>query len=61
MWKFFKHRGVDLAITVAALSALTATPAWATMLALPGPAAGGLIAGAAIIGALAITKWWRSK
>ncbi len=59
MWRFLKPRGVGLAIVVVALSALMAKPAWA-FTAVPGPAAGGL-AGAAIIGALVIAKWWRRK
>ncbi len=60
MWRFLKTRGVDLAITAVALTALMTEPAWADMNGLPGPAAGGL-AGAAIIGALVIAKWWRRK
>ncbi len=61
MSKFLKTRGVDLAIVVVALTALMAEPAWSgTAIPLPGPAAGGL-AGAAIIGALVIAKWWRRK
>ena len=59
MWRFLKSRGVGLVIVVVALTALMAEPAWA-LLAVPGPAAGGL-AGAAIIGALVIAKWWRHK
>ncbi len=59
MWKILKTRGVDLAIVVIALTALMPEPAWAGG-ALPGPAAGGL-AGAAIIGAIVIAKWWRRK
>ena len=59
MRRFLKSRGVDLAIAVVALIALMPEPAWA-LLAVPGPAAGGL-AGAAIIGALVIAKWWRHK
>ncbi len=59
MWKILKSRGVDLAIVVVALTALMPEPAWAGEV-LPGPAAGGL-AGAAIIGALVIAKWWRRK
>ncbi len=61
MWKILKSRGVDLAIVVIALTALMTEPAWAGgLVVLPGPAAGGL-AGAAIIGALVIAKWWRRK
>ena len=60
MRKFLKTRGVDLATTVVALTALTSQPAWAVV-PLPGPAAGGLVAAVAIIGALVITKWWRRK
>ncbi len=59
MWNFLKTRGVDLAITAIALTVLMTGPAWALAV-LPGPAAGGL-AGAAIIGALIIAKWWRQK
>ncbi len=59
MWNFLKTRGVDLAIAAIALTALMTGPAWAFKL-MPGPAAGGL-AGAAIIGALVIAKWWRHK
>ena len=59
MWNFLRTRGVDLAITAIALTALMTGPAWALAV-LPGPAAGGL-AGAAIIGALVIAKWWRQK
>ncbi len=59
MWKFLKTRGVGLAIVVVALTALMTEPAWA-LLAVPGPAAGGL-AGAAIIGAIVIAKLWRRK
>ncbi len=59
MWKFLKTRGVDLPIAVIALTALMTEPAGAGEV-VPGPAAGGL-AGAAIIGALVIAKWWRQK
>ena len=59
MWKILKTRGVDLAITAIALIALMPEPAWATA-PVPGPAVGGL-AGAAIIGAIVIAKWWRRK
>ncbi len=59
MWNFLKNRGVDLAITAIALTALMPEPAWA-LIPMPGPAAGGL-AGAAIIGALVIAKGWRHK
>ena len=60
MWKFLKTRGADLTITVVALSALTSQPAWAQVIDMPGPAAG-ILAGAAIIGALVVAKWWRRK
>ena len=59
MWRFLKTRGVDLAITAIALTALMAEPAWA-LAEVPAPAAG-IVAGAAIIGALVIAKWWRRK
>ncbi len=59
MWKILKSRGVDLAITAIALTALMAEPAWAVN-GLPGPAAG-VLAGAAIIGAIVIAKLWRRK
>ncbi len=60
MWNFLKTRGVDLAITAIALTALMSEPAWAVIVA-PGPAVGGLLAGAAIISVLVIAKWWRRK
>ena len=61
MWRFLKTRGVDLAITAIALTALMAEPAWSgDPPPVPGPAAG-VLAGAAIIGALVIAKWWRRK
>lgn len=59
MWKILKSRGVDLAITAIALTVLMTGPAWA-LAPVPGPAAGGL-AGAAIIGAIVVAKWWRRK
>ncbi len=59
MWNFLKIRGVELTITAMAMTVLMTGPAWA-LVALPGPAAGGL-AGAAIIGALVIATWWRRK
>ncbi len=59
MWKILKSRGVDLAITAIALTALMPEPAWAGVK-VPAPAAGGR-AGAAIIGAIVIAKWWRRK
>ncbi len=59
MWRFLKTRGVDLAITAIALTVLMTEPAWALITA-PGPA-GGILAGAAIIGTLIIAKWWRQK
>ena len=55
MRKFHKTRGVDLAITAVALTVLTSELAWAGAV-VPGPAAGGLIAGVAVIGALVIAK-----
>ncbi len=59
MWNFLKTRGVDLAIATIGLTALMPGPAWATIVpGLPGPAAG-LRAGAAIIGAIVVAKWWR--
>ncbi len=57
MWNFLKTRGVDLAIATIGLTALMTGPAGAFMV-MPGPAAGGL-AGAAIIGAIVVAKWWR--
>ncbi len=59
MWKILKSRGVDLAITAIALTALMPEPAWA-LTEVPAPAAG-ILAGAAIIGAIVIAKWWRRK
>ncbi len=60
MRNFLKTRGVDLAIVVVALTALMPEPAWAGTI-VPGPAAGGVLAGAAVVGALVIAKWWRRK
>ena len=61
MSKFLKTRGVDLAITAIAVTALMAEPAWSgDPPPVPGPAVG-IIAGAAIIGALVIAKLWRRK
>ena len=59
MWHFLRGPSVDLAITSVALTVLTATPAWA--LVLPGPPAGGFLAGGAIIATLVVTKWWRRR
>ncbi len=59
MWNLLKTRGVDLAIATIGLTVLMTGPAWA-FAAVPGPAAGGL-AGAAIIGAIVVAKWWRRK
>ncbi len=59
MWNFLKTRGVDLAIATIGLTVLMTGPAWA-LIAVPGPAAGGL-AGAAIVGAIVVAKWWRRK
>ena len=59
MSKYLKTRGVDLVIAVVALTALMAEPAWAGR-PVPAPAVG-ILAGAAIIGALVIAKWWRRK
>ena len=63
MWQDFKHRSVEVAIAVVTLSALMIEPAWATgpVTPMPGPAVGVVVAGAAIIGTLALTKWWRKK
>ena len=62
MWRFLKTRGVDLAITAIALTALMAEPAWSgPPPPMPGPAAGGVLAGAAVVVALVIAKWWRGK
>ncbi len=60
MCNFLKTRGANLTITVVALTAFTSQPAWAQIVDMPGPAAG-ILAGAAIIGALVIAKWWRRK
>ncbi len=61
MQNFLKTRGVGLAITAIALTALMTEPAWAgTFLGLPAPAVSGLV-GAAIIGAIVIAKLWRRK
>ncbi len=57
---FLRTRGVDLPIAVIALTALVTEPAWA-FVAVPGPAAGGVLAGAAIVGAIVIAKLWRRK
>ncbi len=60
-WRFLKARGVDLPIAVIAFTTLAADPAWAGIGGrLPGPAAG-VLAGAAIIGAIVIAKLWRRK
>ncbi len=59
MRRFLKSRGVDLAITAIALTALMAEPAWAGK-PVPAPAVG-ILAGGAIIGAIVIAKWWRRK
>ena len=62
MGNFLKTRGIDLAITAIAISALMVEPAWATTVPiLPGVGAGGLLAGGAIIGALVIARWWRQN
>ena len=61
MGNFLKTRGVNLAIAVAALTALMSEPAWAGFTPpVPGPPAA-LLAGGAIIGTLVIAKWWRRK
>ena len=60
MWSFLKISGVDIAIVVVAVTVLMSGPAWAVVV-LPGPAASGLIAAVAIVGALVVTKWWRRK
>ena len=57
MWNLLKTRGVALAIATIGLTVLMTGPAWAGVV-LPGPAAG-LLAGAAVVGALVIAKWWR--
>ncbi len=59
MERFLKTRGIDLAVVVFALTALMPEPAWAGP-PVPAPAAG-ILAGAAIIGAIVIAKWWRRK
>ncbi len=61
MWNFLKARCVVLAVAAIGLAVLMTGPAWAGGASLlPGPAVGGL-AGAAIIGAIVIAKWWRRK
>ncbi len=61
MQNFLKTRGVDLVIAAIALTVLMTGPAWALENGkLPGPAVG-ILAGAAIIGAIVIAKWWRRK
>ncbi len=59
MWRFLKTRGIDLAVVVGGLTALMPEPAWAGD-PVPAPAVG-ILAGAAIIGAIVIAKWWRRK
>ena len=59
MWRFLKTRGVDLAITAIALTALMTESAWAGE-PVPAPAVG-MLAGGAIIGAIVIAKLWRRK
>ena len=59
MWNFLKTRGVHLAIATFGLTVLLTGPAWA-LIPVPAPAAGGL-AGAAIVGAIVVAKWWRHK
>ncbi len=60
MWKFLRTCGVDLAIAVIALTVLITEPASA-LVSVPGPAGAGVLAGAAIIGAIVIAKLWRRK
>ncbi len=59
MWKFLKTRGVHVVAATIGLTVLMTGPAWA-LTAMRGPAAGGL-AGAAIVGAIVVAKWWRRK
>ena len=59
MRKFLKTRGVDLAVATIGLTVLMTGPAWAVPL--PAPAAGGFLAGAAIIGVLVIAKLRRRR
>ncbi len=63
MWNILKTRGgtpgVELAIATIGLTVFMTVPAWA-FTSRPGPASGGL-AGAAIVGALIVAKWWRHK
>ncbi len=62
MWKILKSRGVDLAVAAIGLTALIPEPAWASPPPpMPGPAAGGVLAGAAVVVALVIAKLWRRK
>ncbi len=61
MWKFLKSRGVDLAFAAIALTVLVNEPAWASrQTILPGPAVG-ILAVAAVIGAILVARWWRRK
>ncbi len=61
MWTFIR---ASLPVAIVALVTIEASPAWAvfhiTEVALPAPAAGGLI-GAAIIGAIVAARLWRRK
>ncbi len=63
MWNILKTRGVtpgvDPATATIGLTVFVTGPAWA-FVPVPGPAGGGL-AGAAILGALIVAKWWRRK
>ena len=61
MRNVLKTRLLSLMIAAVALTALVTEPAWATVpQTMPGPPAG-ILAGAAIIGAIVIAKWWRRK
>ncbi len=52
MWRFLRARGVDLPIAVIAFTTFAADPAWAGGV-VPGPASG-VLAGAAIMGIIAM-------
>ena len=58
---FLPIRGADVAIAAIAVTALMTEPAWASLEPeLPGPAVG-ILAVAAVIGAILVARWWRRK